>query len=196
VIQAYSLDAWRDFYLALATITGALLGLLFVAMSVRANEIGTNPAFRKRAQISTQGMATILVLSLVALIPRVGTLLFGITVLLVTVVNGIVYVIATGKVVRQVGSQSTGAWIRTMANGVGAVIAISGVVSLWLNKGWGLYLLVPPLLIIIGLWCVAAWHMIVPPEISSARVSAQRHAGADSVRSEPVTRLHARRAKR
>lgn len=162
---AYSLDAWRDFFLALATATAALLGLMFVAMSVRANEIGASPPLRKRAQISIQGMATILILALTALIPQMANLWFSVVLLLVVLVNASVYVMATGKVVRQAGGQSRGAWIRTVANGIAGVLAISAAISMSLEAGGGLYLLVPTLLIILALWCIAAWHLIFPPEL-------------------------------
>ena len=174
MVQEFSLEAWHEFYTVLATATAALLGLLFVAMSVRADQIGTNPVLRKRALISVQGMATILVLSLVALIPSMNGLIFGAAIFAIVLFNAIGYVTATGKVVRQVGGQSVGPWIRTIANGISAVFAMSGAISLWLNRGGGLYLLAPSLLIILALWCIAAWHLIVPPE-ALALAEPQKH---------------------
>jgi hypothetical protein len=184
VIQPYSLDAWRDFFLALATATAALLGLMFVAMSVRANEIGTSPTLRKRAQISIQGMATVLIVSLLALIPGMGSLLFAVALVLLTLADVSVYVTATGRVMRQVGRQSMGAWIRTAANGIGTVFTIGAAISLSLNRGGGLYLLVPSLLLVLGLWCIAAWHLIVPPELHAIQDSLKgtRLAGKSSKR--------------
>jgi hypothetical protein len=188
VIQAFSLVSWRDFYIALATATAALLGLLFVAMSVRANQIGESPVLRKRARISIQGMATILLLALVALIPGLGNLWFSIAILVMVLVNTSAYVIATGEVVRRVGSQSRGPWIRTVANGISGLFALSTAVSLSLNVGGGLYLLVPGLLIVLSLWCIAAWHLIVPPELGALGASAERELIAGKPRKRVIGR--------
>jgi modulator of FtsH protease len=177
-VEPYRLEAWHDFYVALATATAALLGLLFVAITIRSNEIAANPALRKRAQISSQGMATVLILALIALVPGVDDLIFAAAVLLVVLLDGIVYVIATGSVVRRRGGQALGPWVRTVFNGLGAVFAISGAVSLSLRQGEGLYLLVPSYLTILALWCFSAWRLVFPTELEPTSGEITQHDGS------------------
>jgi modulator of FtsH protease len=181
-VDPYGLAAWHDFYAALATATAALLGLLFVAITIRSSQVVANPALRKRAQISTQGMAGVMILALIALVPGIDDLFFAAAVLVVVVLDAIVYVLATGSVVRRRGGQTLGPWIRTVLNGLSGVFAVSGAISISVRAGGGLYLLVPSLLTILALWCFSAWRLVFPTELDLALQEVVAHKGSDQER--------------
>jgi len=68
-----------------------------------------------------------MILALIALVPGIDDLFFAAAVLVVVLLDAIVYVLATGLVVRRRGGQALGLWIRTVLNGLSGVFAVSEV---------------------------------------------------------------------
>lgn len=77
------MESWAAFYEATAAAAATLLGLLFVAVSVHVRAIlnAEYANLRRLAEQAFQNYLAVLVLSLLALIPRIATQQFGFSVL-------------------------------------------------------------------------------------------------------------------
>src|SRR6476661_9707687 len=66
---AYEPDAWHDFGVALVGGSAALLGLLFVVVSIHLRAVVDDPVLRRRAEIMLGLLATMLAASAALVIP-------------------------------------------------------------------------------------------------------------------------------
>jgi hypothetical protein len=66
---AYDPAAWRDFGVALVSASAALLGLVFVVVSIHLRAVVDDPVLRRRAEIMLGLLATTLAASAALLIP-------------------------------------------------------------------------------------------------------------------------------
>lgn len=62
-------DAWRDFFLGVASAGAALTGLVFVAISLHPKQIAADPVLRTRARGALAGFTAALVVGLALLLP-------------------------------------------------------------------------------------------------------------------------------
>jgi hypothetical protein len=67
---AYDPDAWRDLGVALVSASAALLGLVFVVVSIHLRAVADDLVLRRRAEIMLGLLATTLAASAALLIPR------------------------------------------------------------------------------------------------------------------------------
>jgi hypothetical protein len=73
--NAHQLEQWRDLYVMLGTSSAALIGLLFVVMSLHLDGIMKNPVFYNRAHNITHHLLTTLVEAALILTPQPMTVL-------------------------------------------------------------------------------------------------------------------------
>src|SRR5262245_66402997 len=64
------IGAWHDLYVMLGSSSAALIGLLFVAVSIHLGEVASNPGFRVRSYNQTLYLLTLLVEAVLVLIPQ------------------------------------------------------------------------------------------------------------------------------
>jgi hypothetical protein len=81
VDTAYSPGEWETFAVGLTTASGALTGLVFVAVSVRVSEVLADSFHRRRAESAFVILLSTLTASLLLLIPRQGRVAVGVEVL-------------------------------------------------------------------------------------------------------------------
>jgi hypothetical protein len=94
IASARVVEPFHEFFLASAGVAGALIGLLFVAISVAPQRVigdGADPAQRLRASAALAAFTNALAISLFALIPTVGV---GGTTTIVSVV-GLMFIAAS-----------------------------------------------------------------------------------------------------
>jgi len=78
MINSDVLTDWRPLYLMLAGASASLTGLLFVALSLHAREIASQPLYRYRAKLSLASLMAILVITSLLLIPGQNALELGV----------------------------------------------------------------------------------------------------------------------
>jgi modulator of FtsH protease len=86
VATAYSPREWGNFAIGLTTASGALTGLVFVAVSIRVREVLDDPFHRRRTESTFVILLATLTASLLLLIPSQGRVAVGLEMLLIGVV--------------------------------------------------------------------------------------------------------------
>lgn len=117
-------DAYRDFFIAVAGSTGALIGLLFVAVTIapeRGLQADTRLEFRSRASAALLMFSSALFLSLAALVPGVTIGWWAIALAIVVVA----FAAATARLIAGAG----GSW-RSHWRSLGLVVALLAVALL------------------------------------------------------------------
>jgi len=71
------MDAWHEFYATAGGASAALVGLLFVGISIHLDVVVSRPDVRATARGAFQSLLAILVVSLLTLVPRIGPLDLG-----------------------------------------------------------------------------------------------------------------------
>ena len=72
------LEGWKDFYVAVASATSALAGLVFVALSINLEKILAIPGLPARGAETVILLAGALIVALVTLIPGQSSLMLGV----------------------------------------------------------------------------------------------------------------------
>jgi modulator of FtsH protease len=164
-MNPYHVDQWHDFFLATAGAAAALTGLLFVALSLHIAFVATDPVYRSMARGSLIGLVTVLVLSVVALIPQ-PTLWLGLELTILGVAY-IAIVVPLAWAFQRTATRSTrttsrrSALARTGAGYLLALVDVLGGLSVTLQIGPGLFVvaLIVIALLLWNLW--DAWVLLM-----------------------------------
>jgi hypothetical protein len=111
-MESSPIAGWSDFLVAAAGVAGALVGLVFVSISINLTRIIELPGISARAGETILLLAGTLAGTLVALMPRQSALQLGLTLLLVTVPTWIV------PIALQVRSIQTRSYYRPVHAGI------------------------------------------------------------------------------
>jgi len=136
VDTAYNPAEWGTFAVGLTTASGALTGLVFVAVSIRVREVLDHPFHRRRAESTFVILLAILTASLLLLIPSQGRVAVGIEMLVIGA--ALVYRAShTWPVVR--ASLRREAVVSYYVGTFAHVLLCLGAISLLARVGGGLY---------------------------------------------------------
>ena len=166
---AASVVAWHDFYAAVAAATAALLGLLFVAVSIRLSSSPKANRLEERSRAVTVfgNLIAALVLALVILIPNQGARSVALQLAIVTVVSLARVVRRGADVVRRRASAGI-SWggVRRLAWTAFGVVMLGYVVGgLWLNGDPGyLYALLAAVFVFLIGAADASWDLLLPDD--------------------------------
>jgi hypothetical protein len=160
--EAYHPGAWQPFFEAVGAAAAALLGLLFVAASLRITVVTESPRHRARAREALGQLLVLVILGLVQLIPgqhrhALGAELIGYGV----VVAGITARLQTNTL-RRLPSGDRRRWLlRDMTYNVGVVSIVVAGIGLVLGRLGGLYWLVITT-VLFFLWSsLQAWWLLI-----------------------------------
>jgi hypothetical protein len=155
----------------LATASAALLGLFIVAISLHVRLVETQPIVRNQARSNLAVLALFLGFSISGLIPQVTTLLLGAELASFVVITLFVYtqglVIAHAEHVRV----PRGVWERMTIVVVLEGLLLASSASLILDRGPGLYLAAPALVVLLPLSVFMAWRIIFSSDAGEATAS-------------------------
>jgi hypothetical protein len=155
------LSGWGDFAVVMGAATAALLGLLFVAVSIRVETIAKSAELRNRsAQTLTLLLTGLLVAALLAIPDQRKGALGAEYLALALVVTGVALTLD-----RRAGSQSASAIGRRLdainPTVVTCSLLVIAAVVLILGHKDGIYLLVPALIAVLVGGVVNAWLILV-----------------------------------
>jgi modulator of FtsH protease len=144
VETAYNPAEWGTFAVGLTTASGALTGLVFVAVSIRVKEVLDDPFHRRRTESTFVILLAILTASLLVLIPNQGRVAVGIEMLVIGA--ALAYRTAhTWPVVR--ASLRREAVVSYYVGALAHVLLCLGAISLLVRGGGGLYVVAAALVL-------------------------------------------------
>lgn len=159
---SYQADAWQALYIAVASATAALTGLLFVALSLNLHTIIKVPMHRARAREVLGITLSLLVLSLLMLIPEQDHRALGSEL----IAGSLVLALVAGKfhlrTFRRMATLRRYRWaLRLAVLHLGTISIVVAGMSLIIGQFGGLFWLVPTILIYM-LWSLNnAWLLVV-----------------------------------
>jgi hypothetical protein len=160
--MAPELIEWREFFMITATVAGALVGLLFVAVSVHLRLLSDEQHgdLRQDARAILVGYVVTLIISLLPLIPQ-SLVALGQEMLLVLAL----FVVASARGVRGLFRSSalygrTNRWFRAATFGVWIVVTLAGGLALLAGQAWPLQLLAASVLVLIVVSVYRTWDIV------------------------------------
>jgi modulator of FtsH protease len=160
---AYQANAWQSLYTTVAAAAAALIGLLFVGLSLHLRAIIATPEHTARAREMFGGLLSLLVLSVLLLIPGQDRWALGGELL----AGGLVLALVGGRLnLQTLGKLAASTRLRWAARLAVFHLGTAGVlvagISLLVGQLGGLYWLVPTVLIFLTWSLFNAWLLVVP----------------------------------
>lgn len=159
---AYISDAWQVLFGAVAAASAALTGLLFVGLSINLKRVIGTPEHLGRAREVLGQLLSLLVLSIILLIPGQSRLLLGAELILLGATLAGVSVFLHRQTFQRIEAGRRMRWgARVAVFHVGTLAIPSAGVSLVLNRYGGLFWLVITVLIYFLWSTINAWTLVV-----------------------------------
>ncbi|HET7092635.1 MAG TPA: hypothetical protein VFI22_04130 [Thermomicrobiales bacterium] len=159
---AYDIASWQLFFATLAGATAALTGLLFVALSLHLQQIISRPATRGQAREALGGFLSLLAISIAALIPGQGSRLLAIELLLIGLAVVAASIRLQGDTLRRLPPARRGRrFVHLAPVNLGTATVLIAGVSLFAERGGGLYWLAPTVMLYLGNALFNAWSLTV-----------------------------------
>jgi hypothetical protein len=162
VSVAYDPEQWHDLFVASAGASAALLGLLFVAVSINLERILAYEGLPERALETLLLLLSVLIVSIVGLIPAESTVALGLELLVTAAIVAVIVfrlpgtnAVETGKEPAQWRASRIG--VRLM----GTVPLVIGGLSILLETGGGLYWIAAGVVLAICGAVANAWVLLV-----------------------------------
>jgi hypothetical protein len=161
-LVAYDPSEWADLFVATAGASAALAGLVFVAVSINIERILSFPGLPERSLETLLFLVSVLLVSLVGLVPQQGHVALGLELLIVTlVIDAIVLRQPTIQVAE--GEVMLRRWrvARWTLRAVAMVPFLIGAASILAEQGGGLYWVFAGIVLAIAASVANAWVLLV-----------------------------------
>ena len=158
--MGYATAMWQGFGAALAAVSGALVGLLFVAVSVRSDVLAASRSLSSGAAQTLVLFMTSVLISIFIVVPQPSAAL-GAQLLAVAVASGAVLLILDRRAGHE-ASQGVARYIEKFSpNMITAVLVCVAGVTFLVKAGGGLYWLIPAAVASLVGGVVNAWLFLV-----------------------------------
>jgi hypothetical protein len=162
VSVAYDPTEWHDLFVATAGASAALLGLLFVAVSINLERILAYDGLPERALETLLLLLGVLIVGIVGLIPAESTVALGLELSIIAVLIAVIIFRLPAPRAEENGKEP-GSW-RLSRIGVrlmGTVPLVVGGLSILLEAGGGLYWIAAGIVLAIVGAVANAWVLLV-----------------------------------
>ena len=159
---AYRADAWQALYATVGGSVATLTGLLFIGLSLNLRTIVRVPMHRARAREAFGGLLSLLVLSLLMLIPGQDRHVLGSELIVGTLVVATVAMTLQFQTLQKLTPQRRVRWVlRLLLLYLGFATSLFAGISLIAGEFGGLFWLLPTILIYL-LWSLNnVWLLVV-----------------------------------
>jgi modulator of FtsH protease len=156
------MNGWENFFIAEVGASAALLGLLFVGVSINLSRIISIPGLPNRALLALIILLTILIVSSLLLVPAQPPTLIGIEILIVGLISWIIVTSLDVKILRTRQAQYRLPYMVNITLSQFALLpyVIAGIIVLTHGAG-GIYWLVPAIIISFMKAILDAWVLLV-----------------------------------
>ena len=160
---AYDPEQWRDLFVAVAGASAALLGLLFVAVSINLERILSYEGLPERALETLMLLLGVLVISIVGLMPGQGHVALGLELLgIATIVSAVVFRLPAVSGAEDRGTElARWRWSRLAVRLLGTAPLVLGGLAVLLEAGGGLYWIAAGVVLAICGAVANAWVLLV-----------------------------------
>lgn len=158
---AYEPAAWHDFGVALVGGSAALLGLLFVVVSIHLRVVVDDPVLRRRAEIMLGLLATTFAASAALLVPGQGRQALGIELMPIALVYMTLSTLATFRATRSPQGVSRDRLARYVFGELSAGLIFAGGLGLVLHALGGAYLVAAGIVLGVLSATLAIWMLFV-----------------------------------
>jgi hypothetical protein len=155
---AYQPEAWHELYLMVGTAAAGLTGLIFVAVSLHLREVLSNPWHRGTAGSSLLALMSVVLISGALLAPPQPLPLLGAEIAAIALLSPAYDSLALLHLPRE---RRAPAVAKVLLGMVGGFLAVAAGVSLAIEAGGGLWLLLPAAAIALGSAVLNAWRLMV-----------------------------------
>ena len=162
--RAYDAVAWQPFFQAVVAAAAALLGLLFVAASLRIAVVTDSARHRARAREALGQLLVLVILGVVVLVPGQDRQVLGAELLAYTGVVAGITLRLQSNTIRRLPPSDRARWVlRDTTYNIGTVaIGVAGLGLVLRNLG-GLYWLVLTVVVFFVWSSIQAWSLLVEP---------------------------------
>ncbi len=161
-MTAYDPSEWSDLFVATAGASAALAGLVFVAVSINIERILSFPGLPERSLETLLFLVSVLLISLVGLVPEQGHVALGLELLIVTlVIDAIVLRQPTIQVKEGEVMQRSWRVARWTLRAIAMAPFLIGAVSILAEQGGGLYWVFAGIVLAIAASVANAWVLLV-----------------------------------
>ena len=159
---AYDPTQWHDLFVATAGASAALLGLLFVAVSINLERILAYEGLPERALETLLLLLGVLIVAIVGLIPAESTVALGLELLFVAAVVAAIVLRLPGTQAQDTGKEPT-QWrlSRVGVRLMGTLPLLFGSLSVLFEAGGGLYWIAAGIVLAIVGAVANAWVLLV-----------------------------------
>jgi hypothetical protein len=164
--KAFQPELWRDLFVMLGTSAAALIGLLFVAASVRISEASDRPVFRMRSRSITMHLLVMFVQAMAVLTPQPMNFL-GAEVVVINLCGLWLPLSFLYKMIRKHRSEQRREGVtvyRATSVIAGYLLGVVGGLALINSVGWGMYLITASYAIILVFITMTAWLIMFGAE--------------------------------
>lgn len=160
-VTGLSVSQWHDFFSSLGSGAAALTGLVFVAMSLNPVVLTADPTHRYRAVGTLTGMASVFVVSELALMGGQNHVAVGVEWLVFSGVSALIFVHGYVLAIREGGSPESLRLGRIIAGSTLYLGEIAGAALLTLGKAFGFYLAAASTVLLLAYMITGAWLLVV-----------------------------------
>jgi hypothetical protein len=159
---AYDPVKWQVFFGAVVAAAASLLGLLFVAASVRIAVVTDSPRHRGRAREALGQLLVLVVLGVLVLIPEQSRRALGVEILAYGTVVVVTTLFLQSNTLRRLPSEQRLTWfMRDLVYDLGVIAILIGGLGLLLHALGGLYWFVITTVIFFVWSSLQAWWLLV-----------------------------------
>jgi modulator of FtsH protease len=161
VSAAYDPAAWRDFGVGLVSASAALLGLVFVVVSIHLRAVVDDPVLRRRAEIMLGLLATTLAASAALLIPGQSRQALGIELMPIALVYICLSTLATLGATHSSRGVSRDRLVRFVLGELSAGLIFVGGLGLLVHALGGAYLVAAGIVLGVLSAMLAIWMLFL-----------------------------------
>jgi hypothetical protein len=167
----YSPEPWRDLFIMLGSSATALLGLLFVVLTIHLQTVKQDLDFRLRTRNNSYHLLNVFILSALMLAPQPAAL-FGIEVALVCLYGLRLPIVVTWHLCRQ--DEAVRAhkplWLGSVITiGTAYVLGIAGGIALFVGSNWGFALVATTCVVLMVRAVLSSWALMFGAEPASTQ---------------------------
>lgn len=139
--------SWENFAVIVGSAAAALLGLLFIAISIRVNVVASSIELRNRAAQILVLFGAVLVVAILLVVPEQPIRILGAEFVVLAIGMGVELHLLERRAVERAGEPRVGPVLEVVSpNTITGVPLLAAGVILLCGATWGLYVLVVPVL--------------------------------------------------